>query len=725
MKKNNYILYNGENLVHKAKPKKIPGGPRQEVYTYEESAERLYHQLEALLQYISQLPKEATPQEKVIFSLYVHPAYIAKSYFPSEILKYISASTVGSKAAKIEPTKQLPKQEKTLTTQFYILVTKSNIEKLKNDIFSFEKKEHQKDIQTIESITPFYESDKIKFSDTNNATNEYEIVFHASNTPEDSYILREFNTYNNLIGNRLTYKFVNNIDGLTFVYTTINADLIEKIASYTFIRAIRKAPTIRDISQHFPHTILKKELSIDKNQIDKNIKVAIFDGGFDRNSFMNEFVDYRDMSGNKDIRYISHGHAVTSAYLFGSIKEDKILTPYSLVTNYRVLDNTCTTYEILTRIENVLKYENIEFINLSIGPNQEVEDDDVHYWTALLDKYFSTGQYFACIAVGNMNSRIQIPSDCVNAMSIGAANSDDFVWERAHYSNFGPGRIPGFIKPDGVAFGGDKLNGKMFKVFDEKDNVIDQQGTSFSSPLVLRSAVGIRSLYGNHLLPITLKAILIHHAEEHTVENQVTVGWGRFNLDVEDMMTCHDHQVKLIYQGKINVKEYYHAEIPFPDIELEGNIKIKATFCFSSSTDAEHPPSYTNYGLVATFIPHNEKKSKKPDGTDTSNNATDTFFTPSTMYDKSEDSLRKDSHKWETVLHSEKIKRASSLKKPYFEIKYHEREKGADSNKKGELSYALVVTIESEQGVNIYNNIYNKYQTQLTSLEPRIQQLEV
>jgi hypothetical protein len=66
------------------------------------------------------------------------------------------------------------------------------------------------------------------------------------------------------------------------------------------------------------------------------------------------------------------------------------------------------------------------------------------------------------IAVGNSgesdwtsgNARIQTPADCVNALSIGGCDRVGAGWKRAPYSSIGPGRSPGIMKPDGVAFGG-------------------------------------------------------------------------------------------------------------------------------------------------------------------------------------------------------------------------------------------------------------------------------
>src|SRR5262249_8520554 len=142
--------------------------------------------------------------------------------------------------------------------------------------------------------------------------------------------------------------------------------------------------------------------------------------------------------------------------------------PYAHVDHYRVLD--CNTggnpqedyYDVLLRIKDVLEQRQYDFIGLSIGPAQAIEDDDVHAWTAVLDPFFSTGSVLSACVVGNNGegdkkaglNRIQTPADCVNGFSVGACDSVDSGWRRAPYSSVGPGRTPGRVKPDAVAFGG-------------------------------------------------------------------------------------------------------------------------------------------------------------------------------------------------------------------------------------------------------------------------------
>ncbi|MGV2465727.1 UNVERIFIED_CONTAM: S8 family serine peptidase, partial [Pseudomonas aeruginosa] len=131
----------------------------------------------------------------------------------------------------------------------------------------------------------------------------------------------------------------------------------------------------------------------------------------------------------------------------------------------------------------------------SLGPVTTFFDDDVHEWTSRLDTELSDGQTLCTVAVGNNGllgeelGRIQPPGDAVNAFAIGAAGSTKKKWGRAPYSALGPGRSPGYVKPDVLAFGGS--DEEPVPVFSPLANtVIPVAGTSFASPLALRVAVG-------------------------------------------------------------------------------------------------------------------------------------------------------------------------------------------------------------------------------------------
>ena len=337
---------------------------------------------------------------------------------------------------------------------------------------------------------------------------------------------------------------------------------------------------------------------------------------------------------------------------------------------------------------------------MSLGPRLPIEDDDVHAWTSTLDHYLSDGNVLATIAVGNDGdqagslSRIQPPSDMVNALAVGAADSHEKSWARAPYSSKGPGRSPGLIKPDGVAFGGVKAN--PFKLYSPWGGVVGVCGTSFSTPLVLRTAVGVAASLDYPLTPIAIKALLIQHTKNNK-EHRFDIGWGRFPENIDDIITCADNEATLIYQGALTAGQWLKAQIPFPDIPLHGDITITATFCYASKCDPEHPVNYTRSGMEIMFR-------KNGDG-DTSS-----FFTNSNLYPTEQES-RRDGHKWETTLHHTRKFRKTSLDHPSFDVVYRARE-GGQSVSQTDLSplpYALVVTLRVNNTPDIYNNILQRY----------------
>ncbi|WP_338108997.1 S8 family peptidase [Proteus vulgaris] len=175
----------------------------------------------------------------------------------------------------------------------------------------------------------------------------------------------------------------------------------------------------------------------------------------------------------------SHGLGVTSAFLFGPLwPDEEAPRPFSYVDHYRVLDEKTTEedpyelYRTLSHLEDILLSRQYEFMNLSLGPDLPIDDDEIHPWTSLIDNYLSDGETFLTIAAGNNGNsdnslgldRVQVPSDCVNALSVGATDQVDSEWKRASYSAVGPDRSPCLVKPDLVTFGGTPNNISIYQV---------------------------------------------------------------------------------------------------------------------------------------------------------------------------------------------------------------------------------------------------------------------
>ncbi|WP_187414196.1 S8 family peptidase [Nonomuraea sp. PA05] len=461
-----------------------------------------------------------------------------------------------------------------------------------------------------------------------------------------------------------------------------------------------------------------------------DLRVAVFDGGLQQGTDLARWASSFDGQGvgSEVPALLEHGYSVTSAVLFGTLHPGEAAPqPYATVDHYRVLDDKCKSdpfelFDVLRRVDEVLRQRQYNFFNLSMGPDLPIEDDEVHSWTALLDSHLSDGHALAAIAVGNNGlenhalgeARVQVPSDCVNALGVGAADSARAGWNRARYSAIGPGRTPGRIKPDVLHFGGDQR--EPFMVYDQNaaPAVAATAGTSFASPAALRLALGVRAHFGERISPLGLKALLIHCADPGGYD-RAEVGWGRLPQDIEPLVVCPEGKVRIVYQGDLTPSTRIRALIPLPDEQLRGNVAIAATFCYACQTDPEDPVSYTRSGLDITFRPH----SAKFKDSSAADPAPKSFFRK-TLRDN-ERVLREGAQKWETTLNEQHSFRGSSLQSPMFDIHYTARTSGGPAKEADKIRYALVVTVTSLRTADLYDRVLTKYAGRLEALRPIVE----
>jgi hypothetical protein len=377
-------------------------------------------------------------------------------------------------------------------------------------------------------------------------------------------------------------------------------------------------------------------------------------------------------------------------------------------------------YRTLGLVEEVLLSRQYQFINLSLGPELPVEDTEVHPWTSVIDDLLSDGETFMTVAVGNNgemdrssgNARVQVPADCVNAVAVGAANDTEEDWSRAPYSAVGPGRSPGIVKPDLMAFGGDA--DRYFHALSpgERPILAPLLGTSFAAPYLLRSAVGVRAILGAELTPLAIKALLVHAADPST-HDKAEVGWGKVPEDPVSVITSPPGVARVVYQGELKPGKYLRAALPLPPGGLSGNITLSATFCYASPTDPQDAACYTRAGLEITFRPNDTRiKAGK------SHAASRSFFTAKPF--ATEEELRADSGKWETVLHASDTMRGSTLSNPVFDIHYNAREAGGKATGADKIRYALILTVEAPKHADLYNEILRAYATTLIPIRPQV-----
>ncbi len=732
MANKNFLLGRGELLTGSI-DKVTSGGKKTPPYDFETTLRRVSKMLEEVSQDFSNLSDDAFPEGKAVIQFTMHPRYISKSDYPNELLKQAGMKAIGGKSVFVEPEQWGVMDHPTgsVTDAWYVSIPKKSLSNLTERIRNLEPDNtFAYQLQTIESIKAPTHKDKIKTSCESEDSTLFEAVLHSDGSKE---VVDAFYDFLESRGSSPIKTRVRFTGGVVFIPLESNCENIDALADFSFLRAIRPMPRIRI----FRPPLLRSDVVPipnlpERGRLNSSARIAIFDGGVPDGSPLLPWVNYIEPHGIglPDTDALAHGEQVTSAFLFGHLATGgSIENPYSDVDHIRVIDehtgknNDLELYDVLDRILSQLDSveEPYHFVNLSLGPNIPVEDDDITLWTAELDQRAANNRLLITVAAGNSGesdpiaglNRIQPPSDGVNLLAIGACDSLDESWLRCPYSSVGPGRTPGIAKPDGVSFGG-VLDRPFIVINSMEGGLTGTSGTSFAAPLTLRTIAGVHSLSNDELSPLAIRALLIHRTDDSQLSRK-EVGWGRFKTNPSILMQCNDDEIVVVYQGELPIKEYLHANIPLPNYELEGMVDITATLVIAPEVDPAFSHAYTRSGLEVVFRPKDIIQEGK------TYPLSDSFFSKKNLGKEAEYDLRGDGHKWEPCWKATKRKRGSSLLNPCFDIYYHNRNEGHNDSNPDPISYALVVTVKAPKMPNLYEDTLDLYSEILLPIQPRVE----
>ncbi len=734
--KHNFVLGNGDNLTEKVAYPRRKMGEKVYPYSFRKARARLIPRAERMVEAMEGLPSKACPEDYAVSGLTLHPAFLAKSWYPGGFLREMGLKVVGSRARRIEPEQTTPSAGKGIveTVEFFIAGKRDRFRDLPAKLrLTKTSADWADDIRKLEDIRCFEPGERLRAVGTKIASPLMEVVLHASAWPRAAFILSGFRQYLESLGVEIDFSRRTHVKGLCFIPAELPKEVLPEIEKFSFLRVAREMPrlrTIRPMLRAVPGSKPFEFVLPEEGPLDPSLRVAVFDGGLPTAPDLSKWATAKECDGlaGPDAEALAHGLGVTSALLFGPLREDE--TPeatYAHVDHYRVIDENTDglrdSYLVLDRIMGILRQEHYDFINLSVGPELPIDDNDIDRWTAELDDYLADGRTLAVVAAGNGGERdhaldydrIQVPADAVNALSVGACDCCGPGWKRAKYSSIGPGRSPGIVKPDVSAFGGSLDEPYWLLGAQRKGYTAGVRGTSFAAPTALRTATAVRAHFGNMLSPLTIKALLIHRADPNE-HHQAEVGWGRVPSSLEEIATCPPGTVTIVYQGELLPGKYLRAPIPLPSELIKGYVHLTATFCFASVTEPEHLPNYTRSGLDIHFRPHDQKFLEE----DSMYPKTAPFFRPADMY-ASEIELRRKAHLWETVLHASQRKRGSSLRDPVFCIHYNARARGHGTASAESIPYTLVLTVAAAKMPDIYSKVLLRYRNKLEALRPVIE----
>lgn len=711
-KAKNVLIANGHELIGQLSWPK-GGGKKWLPYNISDARETLHSQLVEVMKFARDIPSQYAPRGEVTAQVVLHPSFLAKTYFPSTILRDSGVTILGSRPVTVSPRRSRSGEEVSQeTASIFVSGTEANFLDMDERLLSIDTTaSRQEQFSRIELISTYKAEEKLRISENSQWPDYAHITMHAHETDAD--VLMSFKNVVEDLGGNLSERGFRFVPGLTFVAIKISPEMLPKLANFTRIRLIRSLPELQQewkLEQKLTRSY--GVLALPTSKPISEMRAAIFDGGT-ANAFPDHATEITNsLSPSSSSKDVAHGINVTSAFLYGHVIDGATIlpTPFCHVDHYRVLPtlgNPEQALDVLDRIVTALRSAKVSgtpyrFANISLGPVATFFDDDVHEWTSRLDTELADGRTLCTAAVGNNGhlggelARIQPPGDAVNIFAIGAADSTKKKWGKAIYSAVGPGRSPGYVKPDIVAFGGS--NAEPVPLFNPlAGTVVGVAGTSFASPLALRVAVGADALSSSIFEPITLQALMINGSEFSARRHRrVDVGWGRLPLNPEEIIYTSSDVVRVVYQGVTRPGHPQKAVIPIPkDLPVGTKVNLCATFCYRAPVDSAHAINYTRAGLWVRAY-KGPKKSLSLFG--------------SGMY-KTEAELRRDSMRWDTVLHANRKIDVDDLDNPYFHINYQVRDEGESVRMEDAvpMPYSLVVTIEAPGVLDLLARVQAEY----------------
>lgn len=738
-KNKNFLLGQGERLTGLVD---VPsgGGEKNAPYDFPTARTRVATRVRATNAAIRGLPADACPNDEAVAVVTLHPRYVSKSDFPEALLREVGLRPIGSRPRQVKPEEWGVKNhpESAVTAAIFVAGRRESYEEWDRQAPTWTSTRAGADqLAQVEDLAAYTAAEKVRGIRTVDGVAVLELVLHAGGYGST---LDALVAYAARRGARLDLDRRRKVDDLWFVPASCPVEAVSQLAAFSFLRVVRGMPELRPLQPTLVRAASGARVELPTAPpLEPRSRVAVFDGGLPATNRLAPWVRYFEPVGIGPAiaGFEEHGLHVTSAALFGNLTPGtRAPRPATAVDHYRVLDRDSgrdpfNLVDVLDRIATVLKDPSrpYDFVNLSLGPNLAVEDDEVTLWTATLDELFATPSRLLTVAAGNGGlrdasaglNRVQPPGDAVNALCVGAADSRSAGWARAPYSSVGPGRSPGVVKPDGLAFGGSAI--EPFRAVDARlpNGIAETQGTSFAAPSVIGASAGVAVVLGDRLNPLAIRALLIHRAERGDPHSPLEAGWGRLVTDIDELITCGDDEAHVVYQGVLPVGQHLRALAPLPDGELPPKVEISATLCIAPQVDAAHPFAYTRSGLEVAFRPHSDRYTTYKDGKRSTHPTTESFFSPKRMYSHAGEITLREEGKWEPVLSHRRSFKAAALKEPCFDIYYHHRVSGLRPQRQDELPYALVVTVRSEGAVDLYNAVVRTYQQILQPIQPVVQ----
>ncbi|QMT98787.1 S8 family peptidase [Mycoplasma tullyi] len=437
--------------------------------------------------------------------------------------------------------------------------------------------------------------------------------------------------------------------------------------------------------------------------------IGVIDTLFDKRVYFSNWVEYHDMV-HKDIprdpKDYNHGTAVSSIIVDGPR-----LNPW--------LDDGCgrfrvkhfgvavgarySSFSIIKEIKSIVKNNlNIKVWNISLGSNQEINDNFISAEAAILDEIqYKYDVIFVISGTNKPNNKdivkIGSPADSINSMVVNSVSKDN---EPTEYTRKGV-VLSFFSKPDVSYYGGSKKSKEDYINVCEPLGLGKLTGTSYAAPWIARKLSYLIDVLG--FKREVAKAMIIDAARGWN-DNPKKIdlfGHGIVPIKIKDILETKDNEIKFVVWGTSEKWNTSNYKFPVPLKDNKYPFIAKATMCYFPKCNRLQGVDYTNTELNLHFgrIGADEKiKDIKGD----KQNTEDTL--DGENYYIYEGGARKLFRKWDNVKYiSEKETKRNIPKESYgkkywgMEIKTNNR---LDHQDGVGVKFGVVVTLKEINKVN-------------------------
>ncbi len=335
--------------------------------------------------------------------------------------------------------------------------------------------------------------------------------------------------------------------------------------------------------------------------------IGVIDTLFDKRVYFGDWVDYHDMIDDdipKTEDDYRHGTAVSSIIVDGAT-----LNPWLddgcgrfKVRHFGVAVGTkFSSFTITKRIKEIIKSnKDIKVWNISLGSNEEVNDNFISTEAAVLDQIQCENNVIFVVAGTNKPNdnivKIGSPADSINSIVVNAVSKKGLSTK---YSRKGLA-LSFFAKPDVSYYGGSEE--QYIKVC-EPLGAANVAGTSFASPWIARKLSYLIDVLG--LNREIAKALIIDAArdwnEKPTMEQVALYGHGIVPIRIENIIQSKDDEIKFLVSDVSEKWNTYNYQFPVPLKDDKYPYIARATMCYFPICDRTQGVDYTNTELNLHF----------------------------------------------------------------------------------------------------------------------------